>query len=149
MCQCPGFGRDRRAGEVDESNNGLSSNRGVPVPQIMEERVQQRTAALIIDVPVPQVMQEIVQVSRSLPVSASRRVLSQIVDVPMPQIRQRTVELIIDVPVQQDVEVIVQGVQIIFVEFISERIFTASRSANASNLEDIVELVRLTRESWM
>ena len=39
------IGRARRAGEVEESNSGPSSNRGVPVPQTMEERVRQCTGA--------------------------------------------------------------------------------------------------------
>ena len=40
MCQCLRFGRDRQCGEVDECNSAPSSNRGVPIPSILEEIVE-------------------------------------------------------------------------------------------------------------
>ena len=56
------FGGERQCGELDECNSGSSRDRGVPIPQIMQERVQQRTVKEIIDVPVQQVLEGNVQV---------------------------------------------------------------------------------------
>ena len=94
MCQCPRLGRDRLAAVVDESNSRPSSNRGVLVPQIMEERVQQRTVQQIIDVTVPQVMKEIMQVAQfTLHERMSERIIEQIVDVPVQNLEE-IVELV-------------------------------------------------------
>ena len=65
MRQCLRYGRDRRGGECDECSSGPSSDRGVPIPQIME-RVRQRTTEQIIDVHVRHVV-EGVQVVQIIP----------------------------------------------------------------------------------
>ena len=71
---------------------------------------------------------------------------------PIPQIteervRQRTVKQTIDVPVPHVLEENVQVVQITHQERISGRIFTDCRCASASDLEEIVGLVRFRRAS--
>ena len=70
---------------------------GVPVPQVVEEIVQEEIVDLVrltsatvdrrvnVDVPVPQIMEENVEVVKMSSRSVSRNVCSQIIDEPVPQ----------------------------------------------------------------
>ena len=76
------FGLDRADDELDDCNMGSSSSRGVPFPQIEEERFQLRTVDRLTMSPYHRSWKKFCRLSRSINRSASRSVFSQIVDVP-------------------------------------------------------------------